>query len=141
MIPLSKAITNNYKRIFVIIKPGFIDKSQEILNIFKKYGWSLDMTTIKQLQLSEAKTLYAVHKNEDFYKDLCNYMSSGPSRAMILKKSGVLTQKTFDAVATIKNIIRDKWGESDMKNVLHSSDSYESMQNEYVIYFGAKINN
>jgi nucleoside-diphosphate kinase len=139
MISLLEAITTNYKRVFVIIKPGFIDKTKEILNIFKKYGWELDLTTIKQLQLSEAKALYAVHKNEDFYKDLCNYMSSGPSRAMILKKPGVLTQKTFDAIATIKNIIRDKWGESDMKNVLHSSDSYESMQNEYVIYFGAKI--
>ena len=126
--------TNPDKKIFVVIKPGFLDKSQEILDIYKDEGWALKFATIKQLLLSEAKELYKVHKKQDFYKDLCDYMSSDVTRAMIFTKE--TNKDEFKEATRIKDVIRDKWGESDMRNVVHSSDSKENMEHEAGIYFG-----
>ena len=125
---------DSYKKIFVVIKPGFLDKSQEILDIYKDEGWTLKFATIKQLLLSEAKELYKVHKKQDFYKNLCDYMSSDITRAMIFTKE--TNKDEFKEATRIKDVIRDKWGESDMRNVVHSSDSKENMEHEAGIYFG-----
>lgn len=124
---------NNASKVFVVLKPGSLGLGQTIIERFAEGGWELDQTRIKTLLLSEAKELYAVHKKEDFYNDLCNYMSSGPCRAFIFKKRNSLDP--FNEVKTIKDEIREKYGESDMRNVLHSSDSEESMKNEAQIFF------
>lgn len=125
---------NPNKKIFVVIKPGFLDKAQEILDMYKDEGWSLKFSTIKQLLPSEAKELYKVHKKQDFYKDLCDYMSSSITRALIFTKE--TNNDEFKEATRIKDEIREKWGESDMRNVVHSSDSLENMEHEAGIYFG-----
>ena len=126
--------TETDKKIFAVIKPGFLDMAQEILDIYKDEGWTLKFSTIKQLLLSEAKELYKVHKKQDFYKDLCDYMSSGVTRAMIFTKE--TNKDEFKEASRIKDEIREKWGESDMRNVVHSSDSKENFKKEASIYFG-----
>lgn len=122
------------KKIFVVIKPGFLDKAQDILDIYKEEGWTLKFSTIKKLLLSEARELYKVHKKEEFYKGLCDYMSSDITRAMIFTKE--TNKDEFKEATRIKDVIREKWGESDMRNVVHSSDSKENMEREAGIYFG-----
>ena len=121
--------------IFTIIKPGFLQYTQDILDIFAKDGWKMSKTTIKTLTLSEAKQLYKVHRNEDWYDSLCDYMSSGPSRAIIFERPGQQDKGTYDAVAKIKDDIRDKWAIDDCRNVMHSSDSMTTMEHESGIYF------
>ena len=61
-------------------------------------------------------------------------MSSGVTRAMIFTKE--TNKDEFKEATRIKDVIRDKWGESDMRNVVHSSDSKENMEHEAGIYFG-----
>ena len=124
-----------HQKVFVIIKPGSLDLTQTIIERFKKDDWVIDKTTTKQLLLSEAKKLYDVHKKEDFYDDLCKYMSSGPCRAFIFMKLGKTSKESFKEVAEIKDEIRKEYGESDMRNVLHSSDSQEAMDHETSIFF------
>lgn len=119
--------------VFVVLKPGSLDLAQTVIERFAQDGWKMKKTTTKQLLLSEAKQLYYVHKKEDFYKDLCEYMSSAPSRAFIFTKEG--TKNPFKEVAAIKEEIREKYGESEMRNVLHSSDSAKNMAKEMCIYF------
>lgn len=126
-------VINNDSKVFVILKPGSLDLGQVVIERFSEDGWIVDRTTTKQLLLSEAKQLYKVHKKESFYNDLCTYMSSGQCRAFIFKKSNTLDP--FGEVKTIKDEIREKYSESDMRNVLHSSDSQESMENEVPIFF------
>ena len=119
--------------VFVVLKPGALNLAQAVIERFAQDGWKIKKTTTKQLLLSEAKQLYYVHKKEDFYKDLCEYMSSAPSRAFIFTKEG--TKDPFKEVAAIKDEIRAKYGESEMRNVLHSSDSAKNMAKEMCIYF------
>jgi nucleoside diphosphate kinase len=45
------------------------------------------------------------------------------------------TLDPFGEVKKIKDEIREKYGESDMRNVLHSSDSQENMDAEALIFF------
>lgn len=121
--------------IFVVIKPGFIGCAKEIINIFKEHGWSLQRTRTKQLLLREAKLLYKAHQKEDFYDSLCKYMSSDLSTGLIFTKGGELNKNDFKEVDEIKDYIRKKYGESDMRNVIHSSDSLSNMELEASIYF------
>ena len=121
--------------IFTIIKPGFLDKSQGIIELFAKSGWSVMMTSTKRLLPVQARELYKVHKDKDFYQDLCEYMSSGQSMAIIFERPGRTNDSTFKEVQDIKDVVRKRWGIDDCKNVLHSSDSFSAMEHEMRIYF------
>lgn len=122
--------------IFAVIKPGFLHLAPKIIKIYEEFGWALSKNRTKQLLLSEAHRLYAVHKKEDFYKPLCEYMASGDSMGLIFTNPLFkISKKMFKHTNEIKDIIREKYGESDMRNVLHSSDSFQAMLNESSIYF------
>ena len=118
--------------VLAVIKPGFEQLLGTVSNMFINNGYEIVKTRSKRLTLSEAKQLYIVHKNESFYKDLCNYMSSGVTTAFILKKK---SDNIFDEFAKLKDKIRDEYGESDMRNVIHSSDSYKNFTHESQVYF------
>ncbi len=127
---------HNPAEIFIIIKPGFFQYTQDILNRFAEGGWKILKQRSKKLLLQEAKQLYKIHKKEDFYKDLCKYMSSDITTAFILRNDKLKqSPDTFKETTKIKDEIRDKYGESDMRNVIHSSDSLEHMNQEKSIYF------
>lgn len=122
--------------IFIIIKPGFFQYTQNILDCFAEEGWKILKQRSKKLLLKEARQLYKIHKNEDFYDDLCKYMSSDITTAFILRNEDKeMSDKIFHETSAIKDDIREKYGESDMRNVIHSSDSLEHMIQEQSIYF------
>lgn len=134
MISLHEYITESLNdKIFVIIKPGFLNLSDKILEKFTSNGYELHQMKTKKLLLSEAKELYSIHKEEDFYEDLCKYMSSDLSTAIIFKNSN--SKNIFEDTKKIKDSIRKQYGESDMRNVIHSSDSLSHMIDEQSIYF------
>lgn len=130
-----KDLNPNCKWIFTVIKPGFLNIAQQVIDEFLEDGWQIYKTTTKTLTLPEAHTLYETHKKEDFYEDLCKYMSSGPSMAIIYTRPGVIRKNMFDRVGQLKDKIRQEYGESDMRNVLHSSDNYSDMLRESSVYF------
>lgn len=118
--------------VFVIIKPGFYNLANELFATFTDHGYKIVKSKTKRLSLEEAKSLYKVHSKEDFYDDLCKYMSSNLTMAFILKKKSDNIFKEFEK---LKEKIRKEYGESDMRNVLHSSDSYKSFTHEAGVYF------
>lgn len=127
---------------FVVIKPGFIDRGPQIIDIFAREGWMLKKIRTTRLVPSQARELYKPHSKEEWYKDLCAYMSSGPSTALILQKSfdrkgdpREVRRKALEEVAAIKDRIRKMWGESEMRNVLHSTDDPARIRTEAGIYF------
>ena len=54
------------QKVFVIIKPGFLQYSGEIMEKLKESGWVVDRTITKKLMLSEANNLYKVNNEESF---------------------------------------------------------------------------
>ena len=106
MKQLNKYVT---QQIFVVVKPGSLDLVPVIIEKMKQRHWKVARSTVKRLQLSEAKKLYEVHKKEDFYEDLCKYMSSDISRAFIFTRPGPVSDEVFEEVARLKDQIRDEY--------------------------------
>lgn len=128
-------VDDSKQNIFVIVKPGFLDHTQLIIKRFEEKGWKLDRIKTKVLLPSETRRLYDIHKDKPFYKDLCKYMSSGLTTAILFKKDLPMSKKMFIETNKIKDNIRKELGESEMRNAIHSSDSLERLQIERGIYF------
>ena len=121
---------------FAILKPEFLDVQDDFEDMLEDAGWDIiNYKTIK-MNLDEARDLYKVHEKEDFYDDLCHYMSSGNCIAYKLYKD---CKDPIKDLKKVKDEVRDKYGKDDMKNCMHSSDSKENVEREAEICF--KINN
>lgn len=131
----SSNVDDSKCNIFVIVKPGFLKDTALIINKFEEKGWIVDRIKTKQLLPSEAKQLYDIHKKESWFKNLCEYMSSDLSTAILFTKDKPMSPKMFDETNKIKDDIRKELGESEMRNAIHSSDSLERLQIERGIYF------
>lgn len=140
MEDLSKFLTKNMNdpmrsnHVLAVVKPGFDSLLGTLCDLFKDNGYEIVKTKTTKLSLADAKQLYKVHSKEDFYDDLCEYMASGLTTAFILKKKTPVFD-VFKDFEKLKEKIREEYGESDMRNVLHSSDSYKSFTHEAGIYF------
>lgn len=123
---------------FAILKPGFLDLRSEFEQELEDNGWKIsDLTKIK-MSLDDAKKLYKCHEKEDFYNELCKYMSSDKCIAYELYKD---CEDPIDDLGKLKDKIRDKWGKDDMKNCMHSSDSKENVKRESDICFNINYKN
>lgn len=132
MISLADYI--NGQKCFVVVKPGFLDLAQKVIEEFEDAGWSIFATKTKKLLLPESHELYKPHEKEDFYEDLCKYMSSGLSMGIIFTRPGALGEG-FKTVDALKDKLRKEYGESDMRNLMHSSDNLERARIESQVYF------
>lgn len=132
-----KARFSSQKFLLVIVKPQFLDHTAYILKRVEEEGFEVLKMKTTQLTLLSAKRLYKVHKEKDFYKPLCQYMSSGPSTAFLVAPTDPewSEKKAVNRLIKLKDEIRDKWGESERMNVMHSSDSYASAEEEAKSYF------
>ena len=119
--------------VLVVVKPGFVNLVGEFCRIFKENGYTIVKTKVKRLTENEAKSLYKIHKKEEWYKPLCDYMSSDLTLGLLFKSDD---KEPLKKMAEVKDKVREKFGESDMRNVMHSSDSYDHMLDEQCIYFG-----
>ena len=135
MLSLSQYIKetkDDYLNGFVILKPEFLDHSDEWLKILQDNEWDiLDKQTLT-LSDEQAKELYKMHKDKDFYDDLCKYMSSGECLCCKCYKE---CNDPIEEMNKIKDDIRKKWGKDDMKNAMHSSDSLQNAKRESNIVF------
>lgn len=118
---------------FTIIKPGFLDYTDEIYDYIKKEGFEMyDHTNKMKMSEAQVKELYKMHKDKDFYDDLVKYMQGYVEIAIWgYEESGDPIKKMDE----IKEHFRDKYGKDEMKNVMHSSDSKENVMREAKIIF------
>ena len=126
---INEGLINQTKQEFIIIKPGFLKYSTRILDELLSKGFVVRNRSIQKLTLETAREIYIPHKDESFYDDLCQYMSSDYSMGVTL-----LNTKGLDLVA-IKDEIRKRYGVDEMRNAIHSSDSVENMKRESKLYF------
>lgn len=117
---------------FVIIKPGFLDKENEIEQMITSEGWEILKKEQKKLDKPTVEKLYKNQKDEKFFDDLCNYMSSDDSIGYQLYKD---TNNPIDGMKKIKEKVRDTYAKDEMKNGMHSSDSEQNVKREIKLYF------
>jgi nucleoside-diphosphate kinase len=131
------------QRTLSIIKPDAVAKGVigDIIRRFEENGLSVVATRMTQLSNSEAGRFYAVHKERPFYKDLCEFMSSGPILAMVLEgKNAVALNRQLMGATNPKEAeagtIRADHADSIDANAVHGSDSEENAAIEISFFFG-----
>ena len=72
---------------------------------------------------------------KDFYKDLCDYMSSGECLCCSCHKD---CEDPIEDMKKLKDKVRENWGKDEMKNGMHSSDSLENVNRESKICLSSK---
>ena len=130
------------ERTLSIIKPDAVKKGVigKILDRFESNG--LRIAAIKKLQLSkaEAEGFYAVHKERSFFKDLVEFMISGPVVVSVLEgENAVLKNRDLMGATNPKEAkagtIRADFAESIDANAVHGSDSLENAKIEIDFFF------
>lgn len=125
-----------------IIKPDAVKKGiiGKILDRFESNG--LRIAAMKKVQLSkeQAENFYAVHKERPFFKDLVEFMISGPVVVSILEGEGaVLKNRDLMGATNPKEAkagtIRADFAESIDANAVHGSDSLKNAKIEIEFFF------
>ena len=125
-----------------IIKPDAVKKGVigTILVRFESNG--LRIAAMKKVQLSkeQAEAFYAVHKERPFFKDLVEFMISGPVVVSVLEGEGaVLKNRDLMGATNPKEAqpgtIRADFAESIDANAVHGSDSLENAKIEIEFFF------
>ncbi|EAI7265782.1 nucleoside-diphosphate kinase [Campylobacter coli] len=125
-----------------IIKPDAVKKGVigKILDRFESNG--LRIAAMKKVQLSkeQAEAFYAVHKERPFFKDLVDFMISGPVVVSVLEGEGaVLKNRDLMGATNPKEAkpgtIRADFAESIDANAVHGSDSLENAKIEIEFFF------
>jgi nucleoside-diphosphate kinase len=125
-----------------IIKPDAVKKNVigKIISRFETNG--LRIAAMKKLQMDKAcaEGFYAVHKERPFFKDLVEFMTSGPVVVMALEgDNAVLKNRELmgatDPKKAEKGTIRADFADSIDANAVHGSDSLENAKIEIAYFF------
>lgn len=131
-------------RTFTMIKPDAVANGHagKILDQIIQAGFKV--VALKYTRLSEEKAgeFYAIHRERPFFKDLVDFMISGPIYAAILEKDNAVEdfRKLIGATDPTKaeaGTIRNLFAKSIDANAIHGSDSDENAQIEGDFFFAA----
>ena len=128
-----------------IIKPDAVKRNiiGEINSMIENSGIKIVAQRMMTLSLNDAENFYGVHKDRAFFKDLCEYMISGPIVIQVLEGDKVI-QTYRDLMGTTnpsnaeENTIRKKFGLSVEENSVHGSDSKENAKIEIEFFFSKR---
>ena len=128
-----------------IIKPDAVAKNVvgKILDRFETAGLRIAATRKMQLSQAEAEAFYAVHAARPFFKDLVEFMISGPVVVTVLEGVNAMTINRELMGATnpkeaAAGTIRADFADSIDANPVHGSDSLENAANEINFFFAQK---
>ena len=132
------------ERTLSIIKPDAVKKDVigQILARFEKAGLRIVAARMKHLSRAEAEGFYAVHRQRPFFRDLVEFMISGPVLIQVLEGENAIAKNrelmgATDPKKAEKGTIRADFAQSIDANAVHGSDSAENARTEVAYFFPA----
>jgi nucleoside-diphosphate kinase len=132
----------NPERTLSIVKPDAVRKNVigKILDRFEMAGLKVIACKMLLLTRDQAEGFYAVHRERIFFRDLVEYMISGPVVIQVLEGEGAIQRNREVMGATNPQdadpgTIRADFAESVQANAVHGSDGPETAQNEIAFFF------
>ena len=130
------------ERTLSIIKPDAVAKNVigQIYARFEAAGLKIIAARMAHLSRQEAEQFYAVHRERPFFKDLVDFMISGPVMIQVLEGPGAI-QKNRDLMGATDpkkaaaGTIRADFADSIDANAVHGSDAPETAQAEVAFFF------
>jgi nucleoside-diphosphate kinase len=130
------------ERTLSIIKPDAVGKDAigSIYERFEKAGLKIVAARMKHLSRAEAEGFYAVHKERPFFKDLIDFMTSGPVMIQVLEGEDAIQRNrdlmgATDPRKAAKGTIRADFAQSIDANAVHGSDSPQTASTEIAYFF------
>jgi len=132
------------ERTLSIIKPDAVAKNVigEIYSRFEKAGLKVVAARMKHLSRVEAEAFYGVHRERPFFKDLVDFMVSGPVMIQVLEGEGAILKNrdlmgATDPKKAAAGTIRADFTDSIDANAVHGSDAPETAAVEIAFFFPA----
>ncbi|KKP35965.1 MAG: Nucleoside diphosphate kinase [candidate division TM6 bacterium GW2011_GWF2_32_72] len=133
----------NKQLTFAMIKPDAVaaNNTGKIIDLIEKNGFNIMMMDKVTFNTELAEEFYAVHKNKPFFKELVNFITSGPVIVMALEKENAIADWRTLMGATNpadakEGTIRKLFAKSIGENAVHGSDSEENAAQELDQVFG-----
>ena len=130
------------ERTLVLIKPDAMRRglAGEILRRFEARGLELKDAKLVSVDRTLAEEHYAEHAEKPFYGELVEFITSGPTMALVLEGEGAIATVRSTMGATNPadagpGTIRGDLALSMPDNLVHGSDSPESAQREITLWF------
>ncbi len=128
-----------------IIKPDAVAKNVvgQILARFEAENLRIAATKKIRLSRVDAKAFYAIHAERPFFKDLVDFMISGPVVVTVLEGENAMAKNRDLMGATNPaeaeaGTIRADFAESIDANAVHGSDSVENATIEINFFFAQR---
>jgi nucleoside-diphosphate kinase len=130
------------QRTLSIIKPDAVAKNVigQIIARFEGAGLKVVAGRLVHLSAAEAGQFYAVHKERPFFKDLVEFMISGPVFVQVLEGEEAIAKNrdlmgATDPKKADAGTIRADFAESIDANAVHGSDAPETAAVEIAFFF------
>jgi len=132
------------QRTLSIIKPDAVKKNAigQIVARFEKAGLRVAAARMMHLSRAQAEGFYAVHRERPFFKDLVDFMISGPVLVQVLEgRNAIAVNRELmgatDPKKAAKGTIRADFADSIDANAVHGSDGPETARSEIAYFFAA----
>lgn len=130
------------ERTLSIIKPDAVAKNVigQIYTRFENAGLKIAAAKLVHLSRQEAEQFYVVHKERPFFKDLVEFMISGPVMIQVLEgENAILKNRELMGATDPKKAepgtIRADFADSIDANAVHGSDAPETAAVEVAFFF------
>ncbi|MGA7179423.1 MAG: nucleoside-diphosphate kinase [Thiobacillaceae bacterium] len=132
------------ERTLSIIKPDAVGKNVigKIYSRFETNGLKVVAARMKHLSRREAEKFYAVHRERPFFKDLVEFMISGPVMIQVLEGESAIAKNrelmgATDPKKAEAGTIRADFAQSVDANAVHGSDAPETAAVEIAYFFAS----
>ena len=132
------------ERTLVLIKPDAVRRglAGEILRRFELRGLEIREARLLTVDRELAGEHYAEHAEKPFFGELVEFITSGPTLALVLDGEGAIatvrtTMGATNPADASPGTIRGDLALSMPDNLVHGSDSPESAAREIGLWFGA----
>ncbi len=126
----------------VLIKPDAVRRALagEILARFERRGLVLREARLLTVDRVLADEHYAEHREKPFFGELVEFLTSGPTLAVVLEGEGAIavvrtTMGATNPAQAAPGTIRGDLALSMPDNLVHGSDSPESAKREIALWF------
>src|ERR687883_2120836 len=134
------------ERSLILIKPDAMQRrlAGEILARIERRGLTLRAAKLIHVDRELGETHYAEHREKPFFGELVEFITSGPTLALVFEGEGAIAtaRKTIGATNPADadpGSLRGDFALAMPDNLVHGSDAPETAQRELALWFGDEL--
>lgn len=130
------------ERTLILVKPDAVRRNLigEVISRIERKGLRVIALDLRTIDKVTAETHYAEHAEKSFFADVVEFITSGPTVALVAEGERAIEAfralaGATDPVKAAPGTIRGDYALEVSQNIVHGSDSPESAAREIKIFF------